>query len=42
MIKYLVIDCPFNQEWYPSLVGKELDNPPSYAVCCEVRKRKAA
>jgi hypothetical protein len=42
MIKYLVIDCPFNQENYPSLVGQELDNPPAYALCCEVRKCKAA
>ncbi len=37
MIKYLVIDCPFNRENYPSLLGKKLDNPPAYALCCEVR-----
>ena len=41
MIMYLVLDCPFNRENYPSLVGKKLDNPPAYALCVEVRVRLA-
>ena len=30
-----VVDCEFNRYWYPELIGKLFDNPPSY---CMVRK----
>ena len=35
MIKYLVLDCPFNRENYPSLVGKKLEQS---APLCLVRR----
>lgn len=29
---FLVVDCPFNREVCPTLVGKILGSPPSYVI----------
>lgn len=34
--EFLVIDCAFNRECYPSLIGKRFANPPAYVVVVEV------
>jgi len=28
---WLVVECPFNREHYPALIGKSFASPPSYA-----------
>lgn len=35
---YLVIDCSYNREYYLSLIGKKMSNPPSNAMATECRK----
>ncbi len=35
--RFLVIDSPFNQHWYPDMIGKAFDTPPVY---CQVRDIK--
>ena len=35
---YLVLDCAFNREYYPSYVGKRMDNPPSNAMAVPCRR----
>lgn len=37
LIKYLVIDCPFNQTNNPDIIGQWFDNPPSYTSVRPVR-----
>lgn len=32
MIRYLVVDCPFNQQWAKDLIGRTFKNPPSYTA----------
>lgn len=34
--KYYVLDCGFNRQWYPDLIGKILDAPPAYAACATI------
>ena len=29
--RFLVTECEFNRQWYPRLIGKTFDTPPSYA-----------
>jgi len=31
-MKYLVLDCEFNQRFYPTYIGKLLDGPIEYAL----------
>jgi hypothetical protein len=31
-MRYQVVDNAFNRHWYPDLIGRVYDNPPSYAI----------
>ena len=33
---WLIVDCPFNEAWYPNLIGQIFDNPPAYAIVREL------
>ena len=33
---YKIIDCLYNQEYYPSLVGQVMADPPSTAIAVEI------
>lgn len=35
-MRYLVVDCAFNREWYADMIGLTYDSPPSYAVVLPV------
>ena len=28
---WIVVNCEFNRQWYSSIIGKQYENPPSYA-----------
>ena len=34
---YVVLRCAYNLEYFPFLIGKYLDNPPSTAICAAKR-----
>jgi hypothetical protein len=34
--QWLVTECPFNRDNYPTLIGKVFANPPSYAVVVRI------
>ena len=36
---YLVLDCSYNREYYPGLIGMRLDNPPTNAIAVPRRQR---